>query len=378
MNQFLLICLCIGGCFYCGALLWLIYGMTHLNGDTAPATPYVSIIIAARNEAVNIQPCLEACFNQTYSSARYEVIVVNDRSQDRTSEILTALASQHHNLKVLTVNETHPNMAPKKWALETGISHARGEIILTTDADCRPSPEWIESMTACFTSGVALVAGYSPLERTKGHSLLYHFIALEALGLASVSAGSIGGGIPLTCSGRNLAYRKSVFQEIGGFRSFGQVISGDDDLLLHTIRKKTNYRIRFATAPSSVVPSEAADTFRAFSHQRIRHASKGLHYDNALKLGLITVYLFYLFMLISFFIPPLIIWTLSILAVKSILELTLLTWNAKRFGRTRLLWFYPAAALFHIPYVVIFGLWGQIGRFQWKDQRFAKTKESKE
>jgi cellulose synthase/poly-beta-1,6-N-acetylglucosamine synthase-like glycosyltransferase len=378
LNHFLLICLCIGGCFYCGVLIWLIYGMTRLNGDTATATPYVSVIIAARNEAVNIQPCLEACFSQTYPSAHYEVIAVNDRSQDQTGEILTALASRHHNLKVLTIHQTNPHMAPKKWALETGISHARGEIILTTDADCRPSRGWIESMTACFTSGVALVAGYSPLAVTRGHSLLQHFIALEALGLASVSAGSFGGGVPLTCSGRNLAYRKSVFHEIGGFRTFGQVISGDDDLLLHAIRRKTGYRVRFATAPSSVVPSEAADTFRAFSQQRIRHASKGLRYDNTLKFGLIAVYLFYLSLLISFFFPSLLRWTLGILAVKSVLELTLLTWNAERFGRTRLLWFYPAAALFHIPYVVIFGFWGQIGRFHWKNQRFSKTKETRE
>ena len=378
MNQILLICLITGGCFYCGVLLWLIVGMTHLHNNAAAATPFVSVIIAARNEAVNIRPCLEACLNQTYPSSRYEVIVVDDRSQDRTGEIVKTLTSRYHNLTVLRVTDTHPHMAPKKWALEYGISRARGEIILTTDADCRPSPGWIQSMTACFTAGVALVAGYSPLVRTERRSLLYYFISLESLGLASVSAGSIGGGIPLTCSGRNLAYRKSVFREVSGFRTFGHFISGDDDLLLHTIHRNTDYGIRFATDPSSAVPSEAAGTFAAFSHQRIRHASKGLHYYTALKIGLIMVYLFYLSLLISIFIPALFVWAMFILGLKSLMELTLLTRSAKWFGQTRLLWFYPAAALLHIPYVIIFGLWGQIGRFQWKSERYSKLKEPAE
>ena len=378
MNQILLICLVTGGCFYCGVLLWLIYGMTRLKDSTASATPYVSVIIAARNEASNIRPCLEACLNQTYPSSLYEVIVVDDRSRDQTGEIAAALTSRYHNLNVLTVTETHPRMAPKKWALQNGISSARGEIILTTDADCRPSPGWIQSMAACFTSEVALVAGYSPLVQTRKSSLLYYFISLESLGLASVSAGSIGGGLPLTCSGRNLAYRKNVFKEVDGFRTFGHFISGDDDLLLHTIHRNTNYGIRFATDPSSMVPSEAARTFAAFSNQRIRHASKGLHYYSTLKIGLIMVYLFYLSLLISIFIPALFVWALFMLGLKSLLEVTLLRQNAKMFGQTRLLWFYPVAALLHIPYVIFFGLWGQIGRFQWKSERYSKIKEPAE
>ncbi|MFC1569044.1 glycosyltransferase [bacterium] len=372
MNLIILIFVLSFGVFYIGICIKLLLGINTLSIGKSNACPSVSVIISARNEEINIEQCLDACLNQTYPKDKYEVIVINDRSEDRTGEIIQRMMKKSSNLKCIDITEQHPQMAPKKYALQQGITKASGEIILTTDADCRPQSEWLHSMIACFEEEVALVAGYSPLTANASSSLLHTFIGLEALGLAGVMAGSFGAGFPLTCSGRNLAYRKSVFQEIGGFKDIEHFVSGDDDLFLHLISQKTDYQVKFAIDPASVVPSKPAQSIREFSNQRTRHASKGLHYHWDLKIGLIAVYLFYLSLLSSLGFPSIYLWALLAFGLKSGLEFTLMFRTARLFSQVRLLKFFPIVMWIHVPYVVIFGLWGQFGKFKWKDTRFSK------
>ena len=372
MNLIILICLFVFGLFYLMIGVLLFRGIHRLHTGKAAGSPRVSIVLAARNEEENIGACLDTLLSQTYPENKIEIIVVNDRSEDRTAEQIQNRMQKHPNIKRIDIETLHPDMAPKKFALQQGIAKAQGEIIFTTDADCRPQPQWIASMLPYFEPDVALVAGYSPLTAEASPSLLHTFISLESLGLASVMAGSIGAGFPLTCSGRNLAYRKSVFEEIGGFEKIGHFVSGDDDLFLHLITQRTGYQVRFASDPASVVPSRPAGNFREFSNQRTRHASKGFHYHRPLKLGLIGVYLFYLSLLLSLFFPSVYPWALMMFGLKSCLEFALLWRTARLFSQFKVLWMVPLIMLLHIPYVVIFGLWGQFGKFRWKEARYSK------
>ncbi len=352
--------------FYLGILAGVIGGLYRLKSGREKHRPFVSVVIAARNEAGNIGSCLESMALQDYPADKHEIIVVNDRSEDDTAGIVEAFSEKDSRFRLVTVFAPHPDMAPKKWALHRGIDSARGEIILTTDADCVAGPGWISSMIRYFEDDVALVAGYSPL-RHASPSVFHRLVELDALALAGLAAGSMGAGFPLTCSGRNLACRKSVYEEIGGFGSIGRFISGDDDLFLHLIRRRTDWRVRYNVDSESIVSSHPPGTFSEFVHQRIRHASKGRHYPLPLTMGLVAVYLFNLLFLVGIFFPKMWLPVVFLFGLKSFCDFLLVLRTATVFRQRDAISVFPLAMFLHIPYVVIFGWLGQVGKFRWKE-----------
>ncbi|MBN2028614.1 glycosyltransferase [bacterium] len=362
---------------YCAVLIWLIRGLPQLTGGQCRSQPSVSVIIAARNEEKNIGHCIRAILEQRYPIDQYEIIIVDDRSEDRTAEIVKEIMEKHPHVKLISIKKSDRSVSPKKYALEQGISQATGDIILTTDADCTVQPGWIEALVRHFSQDVGLVAGYSPLVCQSHPSLFHQLIALDALALAAVAAGSFGGNDPLTCNGRNLAYRRSAYDQTGGFHTICHLVSGDDDLLLHQMKKKTDWKMRYAIEKDSVVFSIPPQGFKAFFHQRIRHASKGRYYPKMLKMGLVMVYLFNLSLLVLLFLQ---LWIMlfAILGIKSLFEFLLLVHAARIFHQKRSLLYFPLAAILHIPYVVLFGAWAQFGKFNWKETSHTSTMHSGE
>jgi cellulose synthase/poly-beta-1,6-N-acetylglucosamine synthase-like glycosyltransferase len=351
----------------CRGLFFLKSGKNRIQYD-------VSVVIAARNETENIGNCLQALVNQCYPIEKYEIIVVDDRSVDNTATIVRNFGEQYSQVKLVQVTDVAHGISPKKYALEKGINSARGEIILTTDADCLPKPGWIQAMVNYFEPEVGLVAGFSPLEADGKETVFSKLLTLDSLSLAAIGASSFGIGKPLTCNGRNLAYRKVTFQSVNGFKEIQNLISGDDDLLLHLVSQKTNWKVRYAIDGQTMVRSKVPSGFKQFANQRIRHASKGRYYSNWLKFFLAGVYLFNLILLImlavSFFIPKIfLIWLLCWL-LKSSSEFLLISQFAKLFNFKKVLTVFPLAMVLHLPYVVIFGLWGQVGKFHWKQGTF--------
>jgi cellulose synthase/poly-beta-1,6-N-acetylglucosamine synthase-like glycosyltransferase len=369
-----IIALCFFSAFYFAVLVRLQSGFNRLKPGSGVQRPFVSVIIAARNEVEDIGSCFESLVAQDYPADKHEVIVVNDRSVDRTPDIVDEFVRRDNRFQLLTISDTHTEMAPKKWALHRGIEQSRGEIILTTDADCVVKSGWISSMARYFTDEVGLVAGFSPLDRIETPSIFHRLIRLDGLALAGVAAGSFGAGMPLTCNGRNLAYRKSAYEEVGGFSTIGSFISGDDDLFMHLVRQNTCWDMRYNIDPESIVSSRPPVGFIEFVHQRLRHSSKTRHYPVGLTMGLIAVYLFNLFLLTAVFLPKLWPVLIIIFGVKSILEFCLLLRMVRMFRLKGWLRFFPLAALLHVPYVVVFGLWGLLGRFKWKGEVFRTKK----
>jgi cellulose synthase/poly-beta-1,6-N-acetylglucosamine synthase-like glycosyltransferase len=338
------------------------------------AQPFVSVVISARNEAERIGTCLEALARQSYPRDRYEVIVVDDRSDDDTASVVRRFERRLPALTVLRIDTPDPDMAPKKFAIQTGIQAARGRIILCTDADCRPEPKWIESMTACFTESVGMVIGYSPIDPNRGLSVLQSFVALDSLALASLACASALWKKPVTATGRSFAYRREVFDEVGGFRSIGRFISGDDDLLLQLVRK-THWSVAYCT--ESLVPTDPPSGYRQFMHQKIRQASKGRHYTPGTIATLVWIYFFNLSLVLW---APWGWWHGEPLAampllIKLIADFGLLMTGGIRFRRLRFLLAYPLIGLLHPLYIVVFGAWGQFGKFEWKDQEHARHVE---
>ena len=363
--------------FYLIVTFWLIYGIIKLRRqnkvtNTTQKSPKVSIVIAARNEEANIKKCLESCALQNYPQDKFEVIVVNDRSQDSTAMIVNNSSKDYKNIHLLNITDLPDDYknSGKKHALKKGIKKAAGEILLLTDADCFPQKNWIKSMIQYFHEDVGVVIGHSPY---RGKGLINRLIQLDNLSIIAVGAGGIGGGYPILSVGRNFAYRRKVYEEIGGFEKIKDFSSGDDDLLLMLVRKFTKWKINFASHPDSFVPTQPPITINDAVKQRMRWASKGLHYTIPMTLSLMFIFLYNVILLITiplFFLNVITSFLpLISLIVKTAGDFIIIFQAARLLNESKLVKYFSLAALVHIPYLVFFGLYGTFGNVQWKSDQ---------
>ncbi len=329
--------------------------------------PHVSIVVAARNEEEHIQACLRDLFSQDYPAGTFEVILVNDHSEDRTKELALETGAGQANFRFLDL-ENKPEVAFKKAAVAYGIEAAQGEIILVTDADCRMGPNWMSVMVSEFSSEVGMVSGPVLLE---SKTVFGDLQALEFMGLIAVGAGSIGAGSPNMCNGANLAYRKEAFEEVKGFCGIDQIASGDDELLMHKISDLTDWGIVFAKNPEAVVRTMAHRSWKEFREQRLRWVSKSAQYQNSsITWTLVVFYLAILglpsLLVLSIFFPEMwpIFWIN--LGLKVLAEATILHAAAQFFGKLPLMrWLIPEQLL-HILYVLWIGIAGNLQSYTWK------------
>jgi len=236
----------------------------------------VSVIVCARNEAKNLQEHVPAFCQQDYPN--YELIVVNDRSNDNSAEVLEKLQEQFPQLRVL--NHQSAEATGKKAALRYGIENAKNEIILLSDADCQPSSnQWIKRMTEAFDKNTDLVLGFGPYEKRKG--LLNRFVQYETYLTALQYFSWAESGLAYMGVGRNLAYRKSAFLKTDRFENTQNLASGDDDLLVQQIANTTNTKSVWHPEASTI--SKAPQTFDEWRRQKIRHLSTGTHYSKEIK-----------------------------------------------------------------------------------------------
>ncbi|MCS7075020.1 MAG: glycosyltransferase, partial [Bacteroidia bacterium] len=247
--------------------------------------PFVSVIIPVRNEAANIVRCLHSIESQDYPVPNYEIILVDDNSEDNT--VVLAKSLDIPNLRILH-STGNTKYAYKKVAITYAISQAKGEIILTTDGDCVVPRQWISGMVSQFDELTGMVAG--PVRLT-GNSWFQQFQRLEFCGLQLVGAGSIARNSPTMANGANLAYRKSSFDAVNGFQHIDSIASGDDELLMHKMFA-VGLRVRFAKLKDVIVNTEACRTWEEFRNQRIRWVSKSTVYQNRrITLTLANAYL---------------------------------------------------------------------------------------
>ena len=357
---------------YAAGILFIAFGLLKLKPSQNKRLYDISVVVAARNEEKHIGDVLTALIGQDYPKERYEIIVVDDASTDRTAQIVAQFEkdSPSTRIRLLHAKDRQRVASPKKNALHLGISRATGEIIALTDADCRPPATWLRTLVACFEPEVGLVIGFSPYELPKLKSPFDYFLALDALALATIAAGTTALGFPATCNGRNLSYRKSVYQQVGGFDKISRFVSGDDDLFLRLVVNRTSWRVHYAMDSRIVVPTYLLDSGAKFFHQRIRHASKGFHYGIKMTFTLSALFLYFVLLFLglpaALAIPAISAAVICSLLIKIFADFILLVIFAKRMDRLRYLKAYPLVALFHIPYVVVFAALGQLVRFHWK------------
>jgi cellulose synthase/poly-beta-1,6-N-acetylglucosamine synthase-like glycosyltransferase len=242
-------------------------------GESPYAIRSVSIIVCARNEESNLRALIPLLLRQNHKD--FEVIVVDDRSVDGTRDLMNIECQKDKRLKLIRVDYLPEAIDGKKHAITKGIERAGKEIVLLTDADCRPAGrDWVREMTLNFHDDCRIVLGYSPYLKTSG--LLNTFIRFEALLTGIQYLGMARLGLPYMGVGRNLAYRKSFFMEGNGFSEIMEVTGGDDDLWVN--RHANRYNTRICIGPASLVYSIPKRTWGSFLNQKLRHLSVGTRY----------------------------------------------------------------------------------------------------
>ncbi len=246
----------------------------------------VSVIICARNELENLKNLLPKLKKQAYS--RFEIILVDDRSDDGTYEFLQEEKKNNPLLKVVRVDFVPDHVQPKKFALTLGIKAAENDRILLTDADCEPATiHWIRAVASQFNDPVNFVIGYSYFHRERG--LLNLFARFETIHTAILYLSAALGGNPYMAVGRNLGYRKSFFLSVKGFQHDLRIVGGDDDLLVNRYASGKNSRAVISS--DSVVMSWTKNKWKDYFVQKKRHLSVGKRYKWKDKFVLSVFYL---------------------------------------------------------------------------------------
>lgn len=270
----------------CGiqVLYWLIFLLSFRKKPLSPQTdsiPGISVIVCAHDEEANLRQLVPRLLLQDHPD--FEVIIVEDRSNDGSYDFLLGATKLDERLKMVKVTSKPNHIPGKKYALTLGIRAAKHDIVLLTDADCRPEDNsWVRTMAAHFNEGITIVTGISTYQSKPG--LLNAFIRFETWMTAILYTSLTRLGVPYMGVGRNLAYRKQLFLDSKGFHSHLSVVGGDDDLFVNEHARKGNTTI--AEGISSLTHSIPKDTFSEFMKQKVRHLSAGRQYRFVHKLML--------------------------------------------------------------------------------------------
>ena len=296
--------------------------------------PPVSVIVCARNEYNNLQEYLPILLSQDYPT--YEVIIVDDSSDDDTEFLLERLKHQYVHLYHTFVPRGARVLSSKKLALTIGLKAAHHEHILLTDADCRPeSKHWIREMMQGFaTADTEMVLGVSPYFEKKG--LLNHLISYDTLFTGLQYTGMARAGFPYMGVGRNLAYKRSTFFDMGGFKGLLNNQAGDDDLFVNRVATKKNTSV--VCTRDSLIWSAPKTTWHEWLHQKRRHLSVSPQYNLKSKCRLtiepISRALFYAGIIASFIWGGWIVAAIAatLLVLRWIMQMVIINISAHRLG----------------------------------------------
>lgn len=257
--------------------------------------PPVSIVISARNEHHNLLHNLKSILEQDYPD--FEVVLVNDQSTDDSEFYLKTLESTYKHLKIVNVKNPIVFFKGKKFPLSIGIKSATNDILLLTDADCKPSsPNWIKEMVYPYSEqGSEIVLGYGAYAIKKG--LLNFIIRFDTMRTAMQYLSFAKIGIPYMGVGRNLSYKKELFFREHGFQKHYKIESGDDDLFVNHAANSKNTKI--VLSPEAKTISVPKTKFISWWHQKRRHLTTGRKYKKSHLFLLAILDISYLFFITS-------------------------------------------------------------------------------
>lgn len=330
-----------------------------------------TVIIPARNEAANIKACVDSILAQDYPMDAFEIIVIDDFSEDDTAFIVNALHAQFPQVRLLQLADhckEGETLAYKKKAIEIAVSVAKGDWIVTTDADCMVPPRWLFLYNAYIQQHQpAFVA--APVMFIKTAGILNQFQLLDFLALQGITAAAVGAGKHSMSNGANLGFEKAAFIAVGGYQGVDHIASGDDMFLMHKMKQTLHKPVGYLFHPDAIVLTAAMDTWKGFILQRIRWASKARYYDDRSITWVLT--LVYLFNLSFVLLALMGSWSTLIIALafKTFFELFFLDPVAAFFKLKPELRYFVFYQPIHIVYNIAAGLFGQFKTYSWKGRK---------
>lgn len=280
-------------------VLWLLFHWSRIDqsDDILTSGKTFTILIPIRNEEKNIKSLLSDLSLQSYDKSKFEVIVIDDHSEDESSSIVKEFGNQcDFDLRLINLE----TVSGKKAAITSGVGAAKNEIIITTDGDCKVDRDWIAAYALHYEEhDLQMLA--APV-RMNGKSIIAQLQTIEFASLIGFGAAAIQSGNPSTCNGANMSYKKKAFEEVNGYQGNEQIPSGDDEFLLQKLHAKYPSSVGFLKNIKSIVHTPAKETFIDLVNQRIRWSSKWKFHKNWFArfaaIYIFTDYLMYLIMIV--------------------------------------------------------------------------------
>lgn len=308
--------------------------------------PSATVIVAARNEEDKILRTLDSLNNLIYPDGKLEILLVDDQSKDSTGKIIDDFISDKPRFKKITTDKHHSKLIGKMRALTYALDKAKGEIILTTDADCEVKPEWVKTVCSYYSEEVGMVCGFTTQEAKDGFSGMQ---AIDFIYLLTAGSGTVNLGIPISCIGNNMSYRKKAYDEVGGYEKLPFSVT-EDFILLNAIKKLGKYKILFPLDEKSLVTSLACKTWKSLIRQKKRWGVGGLGVP---FIGFIIMVLGFLcnlaVLLTPFFFSP--VW-LYLAVFKIAIDFFVLLPVHRKLGITKNLKYFLHYQLYYLIYVI--------------------------
>ncbi len=244
--------------------------------DNKNYRPTVTVLVPFRNEANEIEGCIESLKGLTYPRKKLQIILLNDASEDGSGQLAHVAVKDSPHMQVLDITENKNGLMAKMNALAQGIRQSQNELIFVTDADCRVQPDWIDETVRAYDMGTAMVAGITVARDHRGQTgMFYDMQQLDWIFLQSLAIGAANSDKPFTVMGNNLSFKRKVYIDLGGFEKIGFSVD-EDHALMQAIRNNTNYKIKYILKKNSAVFTQGFSKFGDFIRQRQRWVKGGL------------------------------------------------------------------------------------------------------
>ena len=340
---------------------------------------FISVVVPVRNESANVASVIDDLLSQNFPKDLYEIIVVDDHSEDSTGEIVQQLIDNGTGgLRLIRLSDKSPegsaSLTGKKQALKIGIQEAKGDIIATTDGDCAMGTNWLKSIGSYFENKAAtMVVG--PVTFHHENTAFEHMQSLEFAALVGVGAVTLKLGVPTMCNGANLAFTKKAFEEVGGYNDNINIPSGDDEFLLQKISTTFPQQVFFNTFQEGLVYTKPAREARVFLNQRVRWSGKWKkHKAAAMKVFPAFIFTYHLSLFVLLVatllsaVDPNIF--LLLIGAKMILEYVFIKNVMRHYGKPLYFQYFVILQSLYSFYVILFGVLANFGSFDWKGRRY--------
>ncbi|ELR69581.1 N-acetylglucosaminyltransferase [Fulvivirga imtechensis AK7] len=360
---------------YCAFVLALICGWLSLPSIPQKGSEiklFYSVVIPLRNEAENVFVLCQSLLQLDFPKHRYEIILIDDHSEDATGGRVKDFIEQHGfgiNIDLLSLRDG----VGKKSAILQGINASKGDVIITTDADCIFSPQWLRSISGYYEQQEAEMV-FGGVTFHGENTFFKKLQTIEFASLIGTGAASLALGIPNMCNGANFSFRKRAFFTVGGYSDNEHLASGDDEFLMHKFSRQFPGQVFFNTSKDGTVATKPQTTWKDFFQQRKRWASKWRHYSN-LKASFLAVFILMFNLafimavgLVIFdagFYLPLLISIMFKCIVEGIFLSLILKFLKKRLSVSLFIFLqftYPF-------YVIICGIAANFGKYTWKGRK---------